>query len=97
MHTQPQQQSNAIASAVNAAFPDNPARPLYFTVAQFSKRNPAFTEPALRNLVFKADTRESTRGNIPGNGLSVSGAIVRLGRKVLIHEVRFFAWLESQQ
>lgn len=97
MHTQPQQQPNEIASAIKAAFPDYPSRPVYFTVAQFAKRNPAFTEPALRNLVFKADARESTRGTIPGNGLIEAGAIVRLGRKVLIHETRFFAWLEGQQ
>lgn len=93
MHAQHQQQSNLIAPAVSGAFPP---RPVYFTVAQFSERNPAFSQSALRNLVFKADARESTRGTIPGNGLVESGAIVRLGRKVLIHEGRFFEWVESQ-
>ena len=96
MHTQLQQQHNEIASAVAAAYPDLPPRPLYFTVAQFSKRHPAFSGPALRNLIFKADARESTLGTIPGNGLIEAGAIVRLGRKVLIHETRFFEWVESQ-
>jgi hypothetical protein len=95
-HTQAQQQPNVIASAVAAAIPDLAPRPTYFTVAQFAKCNPAFTEPALRNLVFKADTRKSTSGTIPGNGLIEAGAIVRLGRKVLIHEGRFFNWLEKQ-
>jgi len=65
-------------------------------VAQFSERNPAFTESSLRNLIFKADPRESTLGTIRGNGLVESGAIVRLGRKVLIHEGRFFAWVDAQ-
>lgn len=97
MHTQPQQQSNAIASAVKTAPPDNPSQPVYFTVAQFAARNRVFTEPALRNLVFRADDRKSTRGTIPGNGLIESGAVLRLGRKVLLHEARFFAWLEAQQ
>lgn len=96
MHTQSQQQSNAIASAVAAAFPDLSPRPTYFTVAQFSERNPAFSEAALRNLIFKADARESTLGTIPGNGLIESGAILRLGRKILIHQGRFFAWVEAQ-
>lgn len=97
MHTQPQQQPNVTASAVTAAYPDLPPRQPYFTVAQFSKRNSAFTEPAIRNLVFKADARESTLGPVSGNGLIECGAIVRLGRKVLIHEERFFEWLEKQQ
>ena len=69
MHTGIPQQSKVIASANSWAFPDIPPRPLYFTVAQFSERNPAFSQSALRNLVFKADARESTRGTIPGNGL----------------------------
>lgn len=94
MHTQTQKQSNVIASAIPGAFPDLPPR--YLTVAQFSERNAAFTEPAIRNLVFKADSRESTRGTIPGNGLIEAGAIVRLGRKVLIHEGHFFEWIEAQ-
>ena len=86
---------NPIASAVTATLPDLPTRPSYLTVAQFSIRNPAFTEPSIRNLVFKADPRESTRGRIPGNGLIEAGAIVRLGTKVLIHEGRFFAWVDA--
>ena len=66
-----------------------------FTVRQFAERNPAFTEAALRNLIFKADTRHSTRGEIPGNGLLEAGAIVRIGRKVLIDEAAFFAWVDG--
>ncbi|MDP2786240.1 MAG: hypothetical protein Q8O38_16855 [Sulfurimicrobium sp.] len=61
-----------------------------FTIAQFSSAFPAWTQPALRNLKFKAETRQSTKGPIPGNGLIESGAIVRVGRKVLVDEERFF-------
>ena len=97
MHTQTQQHSRAIASAVAAAYPDaSSPRPVFFTVAQFSERNRAFTEPSVRNLIFKGEPRESTLGLIPGNGLVEAGAIVRLGRKVLINEERFFAWVEAQ-
>lgn len=69
----------------------------YLTVGLFSERNQAFTESALRNLIFKADSRKSTLGVINGNGLIESRAIVRLGRKVLINEEKFFEWLEAQQ
>ena len=97
MHTQTQQQLKAIASAIKSAYPEAPSSYTYLTVRQFSERNPAFTEPSVRNLVFKADSRESSFGTIPGNGLLEAGAIIRIGRKVLIHEARFFAWLDSFQ
>lgn len=65
-----------------------------FTVKQFSEKHPAFTQGALRNLIFLAEERRSTKGAIPGNGLSA--ALVRIGRKVLIDEVRFFEWIDVQ-
>ena len=80
-------------AAIDAAYPD--AAPL-FTVEQFSVRQPAFTEPALRNLVFKAEPRQSSIGIIPGNGLIECGAIIRLGRKVLIDEAQFLEWVRTQ-
>lgn len=79
----------------NQSAPPTPC-PVYFTVAQFAERNPAFSESAIRNIVFKADPRESSRGTIPGNGLLECGALLRLGRKVLIHEGRFFQWVDAQ-
>lgn len=51
---------------------------------------------ALRNLIHKADTRHSTRGDVSGNGLAEAGAIIRVGRKVLIDEARFFDWIDAQ-
>lgn len=78
------------------------ARPVFsaqprtlLTVQQFCTKHPAWTPGAVRNLIFHAQPRHSSRGPIPGNGLAQ--AIVRLGRKVLIDEQRFFAWLDSQQ
>jgi hypothetical protein len=56
----------------------------YFTVKQFSERHPAFTVASLRALIFDGNT----------NYLNESGAIVRINRKVLINEGRFFDWVE---
>ncbi|WAR44715.1 hypothetical protein [Methylomonas rapida] len=60
---------------------------IYLTVNQFADKHPAFTKGGLRALIF----------NEQSNGLAKSGAIVRLGRKVLIDERRFFAWVASQK
>jgi hypothetical protein len=68
-------------------------RPIFLTVGQFSERNPAFTPAAIRNLVFKAKDRQSSCGVIAGNGLIEAGAILRIGRKVLIDEARFHDWM----
>ncbi len=98
MQEQHKSQTTAIASVIQSAFPEAPSSSnAYVNVRQFSERNPAFTEPSVRNLIFKADQRESSLGTIPGNGLIEAGAIVRIGRKVLISEQRFFAWVEGQR
>lgn len=68
----------------------------YFTVRQFSEKNPYFTELALRNYIFKAQSRHTSNGKIKGNGLIESGALVRVGRKILINETKFYAWIEAQ-
>lgn len=58
----------------------------------------AFTVPSLRHLVFEAMPRVDSRGDtIPGNGLAEAGAIVRIGRKVLIDMDAFDAWLASHR
>ncbi len=56
------------------------------TVNQFTEKQPAFTTGGLRALIFNENT----------NGLAKSGAIVRIGRKVLIDEAKFFGWVEAQ-
>lgn len=56
------------------------------------------TPAAMRALVFRADDRTNSRGDeLPGNGLGRIGAIVRLGRKVLIDLDRFAAWLDAHR
>jgi len=69
-----------------------------FTVEQFAERRPAWTPAALRNLILNAQDRLNSRGEtIHGNGLVEAGAILRLGRKVLIDEAAFFRWIATQQ
>jgi len=60
---------------------------LYSTVQQFSKKHPAFSVGSLRSLIFNASS----------NGLNESGAIVRVGRKILLSEIKFFDWIEAQR
>jgi hypothetical protein len=64
----------------------NPPRTL-LTVNQFTEKNPFATQGGLRFQIFNANQ----------NGLVESGAILRLGRRVLIDEEKYFAWIESQQ
>jgi hypothetical protein len=80
---------------LNAAYPETPARKIILSVRQFHQRNPAFSESAIRNLIFKSQSRYSTKGVIPGNGLVERGAVVRLGRRVLIDEAQFLVWVVS--
>jgi len=69
-----------------------------FSVAQFSERRPAWTQAALRNFILNSEDRINSRGErIPGNGLAEAGAIVRVGRRVLIDEGAFFRWIAEQQ
>lgn len=64
---------------------ENTTTPNYLTVSQFVNQHPAFNTGGLRSLIF----------NEHQNGLAKSGAIVRIGRKVLIREDLFFSWVES--
>lgn len=67
------------------------------TVTQFCNDNTAFTQAAMRALIFKAEPRTTHEGTKPGNGLIESGAIIRIGRRVLIDEAKFFEWVRQQQ
>lgn len=59
-----------------------------FTILKFAQRHEDFlTEGGLRFQIFNAKE----------NGLAASGAIVRIGRRVLVNEKKYFAWIESQQ
>jgi hypothetical protein len=56
--------------------------PNLLTVKQFSEKNPAFTEGGLRMYIFYENK----------NGMTDADVIVRVGRKILIHEENFFKW-----
>ena len=54
--------------------------------------------PAMRHLIFQAEDRKDSHGSvIPGNGLAKTGAIIRIGRKVLIDLDRFDDWLDDHR
>jgi hypothetical protein len=100
MNLQASQQSSGartdVSAAIAAALQISPPRATFSTVELFAERHPAFTPAALRNLIFKAEPRKSSLGEIPGNGLIEAGAILRVGRKVLIDEDQFFAWVRRK-
>lgn len=69
-----------------------------YQVTQFAERYRAWTPAALRALILNAEDRLNSRGErIPGNGLAEAGAIVRVGRRVLIVEQAFLRWLSDIQ
>ena len=75
---------------------DTPPRRL-FTLPKFAERHNSFlTLSALTNQKFKAMPRQSSRGEIPGNGMLDYGVIVTIGRRVLIDEDAYFRWLDAQ-
>lgn len=82
------------ANKTTSPFVQSQARTLS-TVRQFSEKYPAFSQGGLRNMIFLASKRHTSKGKIPGNGLDV--ALVRLGRKLLIDEAKFFQWVDKQQ
>ena len=67
-------------------------------MAQLPQYCGAFTVSSLRHLAFEAKQRISSNGDvILGNGLEEAGAIIRVGRKLLIDLDRFDAWLDSHR
>ncbi|MEI6270567.1 MAG: hypothetical protein WCP01_16950 [Methylococcaceae bacterium] len=65
--------------------PIKPAN-IYFTVPQLSKRHAAFSNGCLRWIIYNAKT----------NGLEDSGALIRIGRKIIIDEALFLRWVKAQ-
>ena len=65
---------------------ETPQRTLH-TVAEFAQRHLFLTEGGLRFQIFNANENE----------LGDSGAIVRLGRRVLINEEKYFDWIDFKQ
>jgi hypothetical protein len=71
-----------MAAEVTSATANSQRRLL--TVSQFCDQNPAFTQGGLRWLLFHRET----------NGLKNAG--LRVGRRLLIDEDAFFAWVDEQ-
>jgi hypothetical protein len=67
----------------------------WLTIKLLSEIEPAFTPASLRNLVFLAADRKTSKGIIKGNGLALH--IRRVGAKVLINHAGFLAWIDSQE
>ena len=59
--------------------------PVYLSTGQFLEKHRCFTDAWLRSVLFNRET----------NGLNA--AILQAGRKILINETAFFAWLSAQQ
>lgn len=59
---------------------------IVLTVKQFCTTHKAFTVGGIRSLIFNEFT----------NGINAAGAVLRIGGKVLIHQERFFGWVDSQ-
>jgi hypothetical protein len=57
----------------------------YLTVNQFIATHKAFSYGGMRALIFNANS----------NKLASSGAITRIGRKILINEDLFFEWVQA--
>ena len=55
-------------------------------VSQFVENNSAIPSGGIRWQIFNAET----------NGLAEAGAILRIGRRVLIDEDRYFRWVDEQ-
>ncbi len=65
----------------------------WLTIKLLAKVEPAFTEAAIRNHIFNANDRQSSKGIIPGNGLTPH--IRRIGSKVLINHGGFLSWIDG--
>lgn len=71
--------------AVNPQKTHHSSLPIFLTVKQFCEKHPFLSQDALRFHVFNGKT----------NGLEKSGAITRLGRKLLINEAKILEWVKS--
>jgi hypothetical protein len=63
------------------------SNPSFSTPKQFCEKNPWETIGGLRHKIFHSKN----------NGLDESGAIVRVGRKILINDPKYFSWIEGGQ
>ena len=62
----------------------NTETPQFLTIKQFVEKQTAFTSGGVRSLIFyRGDDAEKV------------GAIARLGRRILIDEIVFLAWIKE--
>ncbi len=59
--------------------------PTFVSVNQLADRQPALTTNGIRHVIFNKEK----------NGLDKSGAICRIGKKLLIDEAKFIEWIQS--
>ena len=74
--------------------PTNAAKSIndsWLTIKLLAQAEPAFTEAAIRNLIFLAVSRKTSKGTIAGNGLAPH--IRRVGSKVLVNHGGFLGWI----
>ena len=72
---------------METAIDKHPPSTTLYTIAQFSERHPFISQGGLRFQIF----------NSKDNDLEQLGALVRLGKRVLINEPKYFEWIDSQQ
>lgn len=58
--------------------------PQFLTIKQFVEKQTAFSAGGVRSLIFYR-----------GDDAEKAGAIARLGRRILIDEPRFLAWIQE--
>ena len=67
--------------------------PRFFSVRQLAQRHPGFNEASLRWAIFNAKAPPGTAAHDVYGGFAP--AIIKIGRRVLIDEDRFVAWVEQ--
>ena len=65
-------------------------QPQLRTVKQFAEAHPAFSEGSLRWLIFKAGSPQMVSDD---QSAALNDALIRIGRRVLIDEDKFFEWV----
>ena len=56
------------------------------------------TKSSLRHLIYNSEHRYSAAGDVVlGNGLVEAGAIIRIGRRILIDADKFREWVLGQR
>ncbi len=75
---------------------NNRTTPRLIPVTEWNQHHEWPPQGGLRHLIFHTKDRKNSSGQTTQrNGLDV--ALVRVGRRILIDEAKFFKWLHSQQ